>query len=401
MNISIWETGINARKFYNRYRDKFHLVKFYDNDDKKKGTFLYGVPVEGVEDIGREYIVIASKYWKEIAMQLIEVGLKPFCNFGLSEFFATSIKYITIAELFSMTDIQLENCFGKKKIAVVYGNCQTAMIEKLLQMNKIFADNYILVETPKVYEYNSNGKKTLEQLVSDNIFWKTVDLFIYQTVHRNNRFAETLNTDDIIKKTRKKCTKINILNLYFTGYFPQITSNRNNLCLDIDQSGLFPFGDRYVDLLIEKGLNSEEIINNVCKENFIDKQTIEENVSLNLKELQKREEHTDIVIMDYIIENYREEQLFYSRNHPNEKLLIVYTNRILKYLGYPENQLSEKDMIMQCGSLKGQDLPVYPCVRKVLGLKQYEKKVYPNRYLYDDLLLDIKEYVALYIRSKC
>lgn len=45
------------------------------------------------------------------------------------------------------------------------------------------------------------------------------------------------------------------------------------------------------------------------------------------------------------MENYCNEQLFYSNNHPNEKLMLL-----------------------------------YPSVAKTLGLKRYEKKFYPNRY---------------------
>lgn len=64
---------------------------------------------------------------------------------------------------------------------------------------------------------------------------------------------------------------------------------------------------------------------------------------------------------------------------------------MIEYLGYKRRNFSIVDILINCGSLKGQD--VYPCVVKALGLKQYETKYYPDRYTKKYLLLSIEEYI--------
>lgn len=93
------------------------------------------------------------------------------------------------------------------------------------------------------------------------------------------------------------------------------------------------------------------------------------------------------------------EQLFYSNNHPNENLMLEYADRIMHFLGYSSKEMSLTDAYLECGTLKGQDIPLYPSVVKALGLENYEKKFYPNRYLLRDIPLSFGEYIDLYIEN--
>lgn len=77
----------------------------------------------------------------------------------------------------------------------------------------------------------------------------------------------------------------------------------------------------------------------------------------------------------------------------------VYIDRILEFLGYEPEEISEADMILNFGTLKGQDVPIYPAVKRVLGLKKCERKYYPNRYLCEELVLDFGEFIMKYIIS--
>lgn len=40
---------------------------------------------------------------------------------------------------------------------------------------------------------------------------------------------------------------------------------------------------------------------------------------------------------------HKKEQLFYSHNHPNNHLLIEFTNRIMKFLGYKCEEMTDVD----------------------------------------------------------
>lgn len=284
---------------------------------------------------------------------------------------------------------------GHKKLAIIYGNCQTSVIEKILNANKEFRKRYKIISIPRVCTWDDR----FEYLVTKDSIWQFIDLFIYQSVSKNNKFSCMLNTDDLLKKLNADCIKINIINLYFTGYFPQVIPNNKNKLMDIHQSGIFPYGDKYIDELIEKEKNYVDIIDIVGKDDFISDFEIENCCEKSFCELRLREKEVDVKIVDYIEAHYKEEQLFYSFNHPNEHLLIEYSNRILQYLGFQKNDIDIVDFLLQFGTLKGQDIPVYPTVVKKLGLKKYEKVYYPNRFLFSEMILDFQEYIKMYIET--
>lgn len=135
-------------------------------------------------------------------------------------------------------------------------------------------------------------------------------------------------------------------------------------------------------------------------EDFLTEKEIEQKCEDSLQRLRVRENDVDIGICDYLERFYRDVQLFYSINHPICSVLYEYANRILEYLGYDRMIfMSEEDMILMFGSLKGIDMVVYPAVIKVLELKKYEKAYFPNKMLADDYLLDFRTYQKEYIEN--
>lgn len=151
--------------------------------------------------------------------------------------------------------------------------------------------------------------------------------------------------------------------------------------------------------MLQENYSEEEIISEISKEDFISELEIRNGVLKSLQELKHREVEVDVKISDYIEKHYKEEQLFYSPNHPCEELMKVYIDRILEFLGYEPEEMSSADRILNFGTLKGQDIPIYPAVKKVLGLEKCERKYYPNRYLCEGLLLDFREFMVKYIAS--
>lgn len=74
-------------------------------------------------------------------------------------------------------------------MAVLYGNCQVGIIEKMLNMYSAFRNDYVTVSIPRVCEYErEHGKKLWDTLLGVRVFWKNIDLFIYQHVNSDNRF---------------------------------------------------------------------------------------------------------------------------------------------------------------------------------------------------------------------
>lgn len=404
--IAVWGTGRIAKRFYILYCKAFDVACFFDNKAKsckeEECEKLCGIPILRWSPENTYKIVIASSFWREIADQLNGYGLLPFKDYVLWKHITDceTVLYSDIYELMNVGGVkEYRLCFDNKKIAVIYGNCQTSAIGRILKANKSFRQDYVVVKIPMVFEYETK-REMLEYFSNDDNFWNQVDLFIYQPVSENNKFSPVLCTDRIINKLKETCKKVVILNLYFTGYFPQMIVGGSKVLSEINQAGMIPFGDKYIEGFIEDRINLEEIMNIVLDENFIGAEEIIQNAESSLAELERREQQTDIKITDYIKEHYQKKQLFYSCNHPNEELMLEYTNRLLRFLDYDKMEIGTADYFISCGSLKGQDIPVYPCVIKALGMEKYEQRYYPNRFIDSKILLDIKEFIKFYIEVR-
>ena len=109
--------------------------------------------------------------------------------------------------------------------------------------------------------------------------------------------------------------------------------------------------------------------------------------------MQRREEHTNITISDYIRKHFEKRQLFFSPNHPNNELLLECTVRILDFLGM--DTVVKTEVVNSHMSLMGEDVVVYPSVVKKIGLQEFYKSFFPNRYI-ENLAYSAVEYYKLY-----
>ena len=140
-------------------------------------------------------------------------------------------------------------------------------------------------------------------------------------------------------------------------------------------------------------MHKDEIIKIIFDEDYLSHHEIQKHIDQSFKNLQMREEYTDIKISDYIKEHFREKQLFFSPNHPNNELLLECSTRILDFLGMDNTIKTEAiDSFM---SLMSEDVVIYPSVIKKTGLKTFYKSFFPNRYI-ENLAYSAKEYYQLY-----
>ena len=198
-------------------------------------------------------------------------------------------------------------------------------------------------------------------------FWDLCDLFISQRVSKENRFNPQLSTDELVKLLPNKAHVLWIPNAFFVGYFPQADYNSRNPDKHLHQSGRFPFSDSYVDTFIQGGGTTAGIIEKIVSPHFLGASQILEGCWASLEELKQREKFCDIVISEYIEKNYQERQLFYSKNHPANEVLQKVTSRILEAIDI-KTVFTDIQAVESKFTLKGQDVPLYPSVVKVLGM---------------------------------
>ena len=87
-------------------------------------------------------------------------------------------------------------------------------------------------------------------------------------------------------------------------------------------------------------------------------------------------------MLDFVVKNYQQQQIFYSTNHPTQNVILELAKRILKFIGIDDMNFCNLDFLLdEKNSLIGQDIPIYPKVKKILGLENSLSKFYANRYL--------------------
>ena len=139
---------------------------------------------------------------------------------------------------------------SEKKVAIIFGNCQTEKLKNFLLNNKIFIEKYFVIQIPPVCNYLADKNIAYFQ---EN-FWSLCDLFISQRISNDNRFNPVLATQKIPLLLPEYAKIIWGPNVYFDGYFIQYSGhNLRNIDTDKHQSGRFPSNDKFVDAFLDGG----------------------------------------------------------------------------------------------------------------------------------------------------
>ena len=84
---------------------------------------------------------------------------------------------------------------------------------------------------------------------------------------------------------------------------------------------------------------------------------------------------------DFVVDNYKR-QIFYSPNHPTQNVILELAHRVLKFMDISDTSFQNTDFLMsESQSLIGQDIPIYPKVKEILGLKDSLNVFYANKYI--------------------
>ncbi len=297
-------------------------------------------------------------------------------------------QYLLIRDMHKNNTKEMEKTFleikNEKPICVVFGNCQTLFLARILHQTDVINTNYNIIELPFIQNLTVEKKTGFSR-----DFLKHISLFIYQNVSDDNKFSPLLSTDQyIIPALNRDCVRCSFPFSYFTGYFPQYMWNTTrNYVAD----NFTPYGDSKIQEFIEGGYDVDACVEKLEDLELFSDKEISDNLKNTIFELQKRESNCDVKISDYILENYSKKYLFYTPTHPVTDLLIEVAKRIFEHLniknyhinseGLPENNANE--------------MIIYPSVSYKLNL-MFKKQ----RFRYSALLSrerdDIKGYVEKY-----
>lgn len=365
-SFAVFGTGLEAVKCIYYLQEKGIEITYCLNNNCKVEQFC-GCPVfePDKENMRNVFILVASKehVYPIISRQLEENGLSEFKDYIYYEWI-------------------------DKKLVLLHGNCHMSIIKLFLLSSKTFSRQYSIYPNPLICE-NKKGK--IEKAVLESC-----DLWIHEDIQTDNGYSYFLSDEYIRKFIRADAVEIVIPNLFGLGraFFPQSGENhRNNVIKNGgDVNGMFPRADKVIDKCIEQGMNKEDIIGFCMRDDAISWVLIEENFNRYINKMRIREQGWDIKIVDYILENYKQQKLFYDMGHPVNKVLEVISAGVLEKLGI------NGESIFAYENLDGHEDPVYPAVIKTLGMNWDNgllRKSLRGKRVHEDM--DFRKYIEEYL----
>lgn len=152
-------------------------------------------------------------------------------------------------------------------------------------------------------------------------------------------------------------------------------------------------GDAYIDVMYHMSHTVKEIKNDILNKDIWTKKEIQDNFDKILLKIEERENECDFRISDFIENHYQKFRLFYSPSHPTRVVTKAKGEQVLELLGFePEREIYFDNV------LDADEIPIYGCVKRALGL-EFKQKIY-RRHGYWTLAnepVDLEEYTVNYI----
>lgn len=366
--IAIYGTGLFGLKCMYNLQIKNISIEYFLESNCNIKSFCH-VPVYELElsKIKNIFIIVSTNEhtYSIVSKELSEMGLEEFKDY---------IFYSWIG----------------KKIVLLHGNCHLDVIGEYLNSSEKFQKEYAIYPNPRIYDNK-------EHRIRDNILYNC-DVWIHEDIKEDNPFGYYLS-DKYLRKQFKKNTKdITIPNLFGLGraFFPQQDPEVNKKNCSIfnarDLNGMFPRADIVIDKCIQDGKNVEDTYLFTQRQDVFNKKDVFNNFSIYMKKIKEREKNWDIKIYNYIMDHYKYEKLFFDIGHPTNVILKKISSDILEMLN-----IDDKEIFAQT-QLDAHEIPVYPSVRKHLGMEWNENEIRKGKKCKKvEEVMDFKEYVREYI----
>lgn len=259
------------------------------------------------------------------------------------------------------------------KRILLYGNCQVqplaAVLKEMLPcaLTHVLPPNFMLMD----------GSRSLSD--EDNEFIASLedsDIAVYQPL---DQIHHDFSLKSIIGHlTSSELAYVRIPYIVFKAYFPDAYSPNlssqpeGGESVLVNPFGMFPYGHHWVDELkdncniTEPGLTSIlfEHLASRCKEVDFGRAVVD-----TIKILQGKELDCDILISDFILDNYQRTRLFHTYNHPSIEVFVELAKRLITLLEHEGSQLPpEKVDSLSAATFNDQQLPIFPFVAEALGL---------------------------------
>ena len=272
----------------------FGDMDIYKNIPWMQYGISYGIDEESVS-LAQDTLPFTKIMLKKLFYNINYDNVKCFYESIYSHFFYNNLEKYIPKEL------------EPQKIKIfIYTNCQGHGIYSVLNKIPVFQKYFEITTMANYIILDDAGQQNLNNILNN------IDVLIYQYVKDSHPNGST----QLLKKVPSHVKKISMPYLYcnwlwlfgleIPNTMEKINEYRNNT---------------------HNNLTTNEILSN----NIIDFDVVNrmEN-SLNI--FKESDKITDIKVYDYIVNNYKNKKLFYTKNHITKTFLIYITNQVLQLL---------------------------------------------------------------------
>ncbi|HEY3959491.1 MAG TPA: WcbI family polysaccharide biosynthesis putative acetyltransferase [Solirubrobacteraceae bacterium] len=208
---------------------------------------------------------------------------------------------------------------------VVVGNCQATALELMLSTNEEFARRFEFVSFPPVHEFPETMVPELHRAVAD------AAVVVLQRIDDGYRGGIGLGTD-ILKGIARTENVIRWPSVYWAGYFPDLFYLRDAQRQPV-LDGPFDYHDRSILRAYADGVDVAgacRLLADPERPSDADSWAAEATAELDI-----RGKDCEVQVASFIASRYQEELLFFTMNHPTNRLLEFIAQQIVALLGVP------------------------------------------------------------------
>ncbi len=361
--IWIFGAGNAGKRFREKYKDSYSIQGFLSNFHEERECM--GLPVMRPGDMERgedTYIVICSGAGEEISGQLRKMGL-------------------TAAE-YGFPDTM------PRKLFIGVGTCQVTNTVRILRKNVSFACLYEACSyIDSIYDACSE---------TDNRRLRSYGRFC-DVVFYNVACAETMdvrNYGPLINRYYTKAHRIFQPFYCFRGQLPQATAGENRY--ELESGWIWVRGDREVNEMIEKGCSEREILDRVSGENYWPEAEILAHFKRELRKTAVWDRFASFPIEPFIRQNCHKIQVFIDGTHFGFQLHLYLADKIAESLG--TEPVGDPEVVSAIEGEQHSVMPMYPCVRRALGMENPEGSKFWNMETGSTEILGFEEHMKRYIQ---
>lgn len=208
---------------------------------------------------------------------------------------------------------------------VIVGNCQAGALEMVLSTNEEFTKRFELVSFPAVHEIPEEMVPELHRTVAD------AAVVIPQRIQEDYRNGIGLGTETLAAIAGSAIV-VRWPSVYWAGYFPDLFYLR-----DADGSPVVDGPFDYHDRTILEAYHSGADVLSACRL-LEDPERPSDALAWAINataELDARGQDCEVRITSFIASTFREELLFFTMNHPANRLLGFMAQQITDLIGIP------------------------------------------------------------------